>query len=205
MNGLTVELLGTSEQGRDIELLTITNDASSDPDKEDIFIIGRQHAAESGSSYMIQGLIDFLISDDVDAATLRDQYTWYIVPMVNADGVFLGKSRETFLGNDPNRDWGNDDSVEINVVRGRIQLIDNTKEIEFFIDWHTQMNDLTWQNFIYSPTGNTFFSILSDWTDFDLQCASSRIESGTSIVHCQRVSEHVLADPFLPLNPHPIW
>ena len=75
------ELLGTSDQGRDIELLTITNDASTDPDKEDIFIIGRQHSAENGSSYMIQGLIDFLISDDVDAATLRDRYTWYIVPM----------------------------------------------------------------------------------------------------------------------------
>lgn len=41
-----------------------------------------------------------------------------------------------------------------------------------FIDWHSQMDDSSWYNFTYAPNPNTFFPILSDWTDFDSQNTS---------------------------------
>ena len=201
---VTVELLGYSQQGRDIELLTITNDASTDPDKEDIFIVGRQHAGETASSHMLKGLIDFLTSEKVDAAALRDHYVWYIVPMVNPDGVYLGRSRETSLGNDPNRDWGNNDSVEINTVRTKINEVDADHEIEFFIDWHSQMNDDSWRSFIYSPSGNTFFNILSNWTDFDVQSASGASGCTSDLCSCRGyIMNQVLFNPTFTFEPTP--
>jgi len=164
-------VLGASHEGRDIDLLTITNPAIPTAQKKVIYSVGRQHAAETSGSHMLQGLIEFLVSDDPYAAGFRDGYVWHIAPMLNPDGVFLGSSRANAQGNDPNRDWhqNNHDSVEIDIVRAHVNAIDAADGIDIFIDWHSQMNDTGWYNFVYAPSGNAFFGILSDWTDFDTQ------------------------------------
>ena len=165
-------VLGTSHQGRDIDLLTITNTAIPIGDKKIIYFISRQHAAETSGSFLLEGIIDFLISDDEYAAGFRDNYVWYIVPMINPDGVYLGKPRSNSEGNDPNRDWNpsNTDTVEVVIVRDHIDSVNAAHGIDMLADFHSQMqDDGDWQNFIYSPSGNTFFSKLSDWTAFDEQ------------------------------------
>ena len=202
------DVLGSSEQGRDIDLLTITNTAIPMEDKKIIYIIGRQHAAETASSHMLEGMINFLISDDVNACGFRNNYVWYIVPMVNPDGVYDGNSRATSEGVDPNKDWhpNNHDSVEINIVRTHIQSINSYPGpgIDFFIDWHSQMYSNKWYNFLYSPTDNTFFSIFSDWTDFDSQNASGA--SSCSSTYCTfrgYIMTYVLFDPTFVFEPTP--
>jgi len=187
----TETVLGSSEQGRDIDLLTITNTSIPIANKKIIYIIGRQHSAETASSHMLKGMIDFLISSDTDAKRMRDNFVWYIVPMVNPDGVYLGKSRATSENRDPNRDWHPDNH-------------NSNYSIDFFIDWHNQMNDDRWYNFIYSPTGNTFFSILSDWTDFDSQSASGA--SGCTDSYCTArgyIMNNILFDPTFVFEPTP--
>ncbi len=166
-------VLGSSHQGRDVDLLTITNPLIPSAQKKVVYIVGRQHAAETSSSHTLEGLIEFLISDDSYAAGLRDGYVWQIAPMVNPDGVYLGHSRANAQGNDPNRDWhqNNHDSVEIDLVRAHLDSVDATDGVDLFIDWHSQMNDVGWYNFVYSPPGNSFFGILSAWTDFDTEKA----------------------------------
>ena len=109
-------IIGLSEQDRDIVLLTITNPAIPVADKEIIYIIGRQHAAETSSSHMLKGMIDFLISDDPDAERMRNDFVWYLVPMVNPDGVYVGNSRGTADLRNANRDWLNDETEEINII-----------------------------------------------------------------------------------------
>ena len=83
-------------------------------------------------------------------------------------------------------------------------MIDGANEIDFFIDWHTQMNDDRWHNFVYSATGNPFFSILSDWTDFDTQSASGA-SSCTSDSCTARgyIMNNVLYDLFFTFEPTP--
>ncbi len=176
-------VLGSSNQGRDIDLLTVTNPAIPSVEKTVVYIVGRQHAAETSSSHMLQGLIEFLLTDEVYAAGFRDAYTWHIVPFANPDGVYLGNSRANSEGNDPNRDWhpGNHDSVETDIIRAHMDSIEASSGIDMFVDWHSQMNDVGWYNFIYSPPGNTFFDVLSDWTNFDTEKA---VGTSCSISSC---------------------
>ena len=197
-------VLGSSEQGREISLLKITNPNIPDTNKKVIYIIGRQHSAETCSSHMLRGMIDFLISDNVDAQEVRDKFVWYIVPMVNPDGVYLGKSRGTSENRNANRDWVNNETVEINIVRNHINLINNSIGIDFFIDWHSQMDDIGWYNYVYSPPENTFFIILSAWTDFDTQFASDPgTGSASSCTARQYVSNNIIYDPMFILEPTP--
>jgi len=164
--------LGLSQEGRNLDLVVITNKSVPLANKKIIYIMGRIHSAETINSFMIEGMIDFLLSDNVNASRMRNDFAWYIVPMVNPDGVFDGTSRMTPAGRNPNRDWANTNTAEINLLRDNINSLDAAEGIDMFIDWESQMNDNKWYNFVYSPTGNTFYSILSSWTDYDSQSAS---------------------------------
>ena len=45
------------------------------------------------SSYIIEYIIDFLLGNSALAKSLRDNFVFKIVPMLNPDGVILGNFR----------------------------------------------------------------------------------------------------------------
>lgn len=92
---VTREVIGTSEYGRDIEMLTITDSTIPMAGKERVWLHGRTHPAETGSSFLLEGLIDFLLSNDPDAQAARENLVFNIVPMHNPDGVVVGNYRTT--------------------------------------------------------------------------------------------------------------
>lgn len=57
--------------------------------KKGIFFIARQHPMETSSSFVIEGIISFLISDNSIAINLRAFFDFYIIPMINTDGINL--------------------------------------------------------------------------------------------------------------------
>ena len=61
------------------------------------------HPGESNSSFVMEGLIQFLVSNDTTAVVLRDRYVFKIVPMLNPDGVIIGNYRCSLSGHDLNR------------------------------------------------------------------------------------------------------
>jgi murein tripeptide amidase MpaA len=61
--------------------------------KRVIVISARVHSGESNSSYVMQGFLDFLLSDSKKAAQLRKTFIFKIVPMLNPDGVIYGNYR----------------------------------------------------------------------------------------------------------------
>jgi hypothetical protein len=105
---LTIETLGTTQQGRDIHLLTVTDTAVSDDEKKVVFITTLQHAGEYCGGYVVSGLLNFLLSDDENAAIARKNSIYKIIPMMNPDGIFHGITR--FNGNheDLNQEWDDD-------------------------------------------------------------------------------------------------
>ena len=52
---------------------------------------------------MMNGVIEFLDSDHVDAKYLRDAFVFKIIPMQNPDGVIVGNYRCSLMGVDLNR------------------------------------------------------------------------------------------------------
>ncbi len=199
-----VSALGDSEQGREIQLLTITNPVLPEEGKAQIFIVGRQHAAETGGSHMLTAMVDFLISGEPAAQPLLDGLVWRIVPMLNPDGVYLGHSRSTSLLRDPNADWGSDESVEVVAVREQLLALAESGRVDMVLDWHSQMNDDRWYDFVYSPSGNSFFPVLSAWTSFDDEVASGASSCSESDCSARGwTMNHVLYDPMFVLEPSP--
>lgn len=76
-----------------------------------IFITARVHPGETISSYVCDGLINFLLSNTKEAEGLRSQFVFKIVPMMNPDGVVNGNYRCSLFGKDLNRQWRNPDKA----------------------------------------------------------------------------------------------
>ncbi|XP_006622667.1 cytosolic carboxypeptidase 6 [Apis dorsata] len=101
------ETIATSIQKRKIELVTITSnlDDVQDRSRKVVVVLARVYPGESPSSFVCQGLMDFLVSSHPIAQVLRNYIVFKIVPMLNPDGVFLGNYRSTLIGADLNRSW----------------------------------------------------------------------------------------------------
>lgn len=56
-------------------------------------------------SYLIEYIIDFLLSNHPVARQLRDNFIFKIIPMLNIDGVIVGNYRCNLFGADLNRQW----------------------------------------------------------------------------------------------------
>ena len=87
--------------GLQIPMLTITNEVVNISKKRTVIICGRVHPGETNASWILHGIIEFLISKH--ASQLRDNLVFKIVPMVNPDGVVAGNYRTSFIGKDLNR------------------------------------------------------------------------------------------------------
>ncbi|XP_015725981.1 cytosolic carboxypeptidase 6-like isoform X5 [Coturnix japonica] len=149
------ELLGLSVR-RQLDLLTITSPVNLRPGAEQkvVFITARVHPGETPSSFVCQGIIDFLVSQHPIAKVLRDHLVFKIAPMLNPDGVYLGNYRCSLMGFDLNRHWANPSPWAHPTLHGVKQLIvemyNNPKiNLEFYIDIHahsTMMNGFMYGN-----------------------------------------------------------
>jgi cytosolic carboxypeptidase protein 2/3 len=63
------------------------------PLKPVLVIIGRQHCGETHSSFIIHGFLNWLLSGEMLAHKLREVFEFWIMPIVNPDGVIIGNYR----------------------------------------------------------------------------------------------------------------
>lgn len=68
-----------------------------------IIMSARVHPGETCASYIMHGVIQFLISQNPLAAALRSSFVFKLVPMLNPDGVVNGSYRCSLAGCDLNR------------------------------------------------------------------------------------------------------
>ena len=82
-----------------MDLLTVANPSLlvKGRRKKVCIVTARVHPGETPSSYVCQGFIEFIISEHPIARVLRDNIVFYIVPMLNPDGVFLGNQRFVYF------------------------------------------------------------------------------------------------------------
>lgn len=88
-----IRSLGSSPAyNRPLTLLTLADEQAAGPRKT-VWIHARTHSAETGPSYLLEGLVRTVLTDDPWGRSLRERYVFQIVPMHNPDGVVLGNYR----------------------------------------------------------------------------------------------------------------
>lgn len=95
-----VERLGSTLDGRDLDLLTFGSGAKP------LWIIARQHPGESMAGWFAEGIVERLCDpQDPVSRALLSAATIHLVPNMNPDGVFRGHLRTNAVGANLNREW----------------------------------------------------------------------------------------------------
>jgi len=134
-----VETVGKTVQGRDLPLVTVSE---APEDAKVIWIMARQHAWETGTSWVVDGALRFLTSNAAEAAALRKGAIWKFFPMGDPDGVANGQVRFNTNGFDVNRNWDTADEKRMPEIffmrRSLLAWVDAGKRIDLFLAMHNQ-------------------------------------------------------------------
>jgi len=108
--------------------------------KPSIILTSRVHPGETGASYMMKGALDFLLSkDDPRAIELRKNFIFYIITILNPDGVSRGHYRHDTKGLNLNRFYLNPTHNEHPTIYANRELImycSNEKKLQIYVDLH---------------------------------------------------------------------
>eukprot|EP01065_Artemidia_motanka_P015691 TRINITY_DN1941_c2_g1_i1.p1 TRINITY_DN1941_c2_g1~~TRINITY_DN1941_c2_g1_i1.p1 ORF type:complete len:975 (+),score=259.60 TRINITY_DN1941_c2_g1_i1:65-2926(+) len=129
--------------GNACDVLTITAPAALPGELERrpvVVFSARVHPGETMSSWVMQGLLDFIVGDSAEARQLRQMYVFTVVPMLNPDGVIAGNFRCSLFPSDLNRIWRHPDPEyhpTIHHLKALIErLAKSGREVRLFVDFH---------------------------------------------------------------------
>ena len=153
-------------------LLTITNPAVPDAGKKVLWLMFRQHAWESGSSWVGDGAIRFLLSADPAAARLRDAAVWKIFPMADPDGVAHGRVRYNGNGYDLNRNWDTAEPGKMPEITAQrkavLDWVDAGHRVDFFLSLHnTESGEYLQAPTAFRELGERALALLKERTTFN--------------------------------------
>lgn len=177
------EIIGKSPQNRPFECLRIGQDKS---ESKIMIVIGRLHPPEVTGQFALQAFVESLCMDSELARKFRKEYTVYVVPMMNPDGVDHGHWRHNSGGIDLNRDWSDFNQPETQFVRDflRKKLNGTQRKLYFGIDFHSTWDDIFYTNIPDKPSNmdgliKRWFSALEQAIpDYKVNARGSKPDSG---------------------------
>lgn len=107
--------------------------------KKGVVFTSRVHPGESNSSFIVEGIITFLLGNSKEAVYLRNNFVFKIIPMINPDGVIYGNYRCSLLGVDLNRRWNNPSKIlhpTIYNAKQLLTMLDIERSVALFVDIH---------------------------------------------------------------------
>ena len=140
-NYMTRQPLCYTRSGNLCELLTITDYNSSVSDIQNrpvIVLSSRIHPGETNASWMIDGLIQYILSNANEAQYIRTHCIVKIIPMLNIDGVVNGNYRCSLTGDDLNRYWSHTGTTHptIHYTKLLIDELAAQNKLLLYCDWH---------------------------------------------------------------------
>lgn len=125
--------LATTREGRPVQAMLIAPGAG----KPVLWLQARQHAWESGGSWVGAGLLRWLASDEAAAKTLRQKAEIVFVPVMDVDHVSTGDGGKDALPQDHNRDWMDEPHwPEVAAAQQRLLGYAKEKRLRVFCDLH---------------------------------------------------------------------
>lgn len=127
-----VEDIGSTIEGRDLNLIVIGNPAA----RKKVWVIARQHPGETMAEWFAEGMIDALLdTENPVVQKILQHAVFYIVPNMNPDGAVNGNLRTNAAGANLNREWMTpslESSPEVFHVKRRI----HEAGCDLFLDIH---------------------------------------------------------------------
>ena len=115
-----------------------------------VWVQARQHAWESGSSWVAQGFAEWLLGDSEQAAWVRSHAEVSIVPVMDVDNVATGNGGKDAMPHDHNRDWSEFPHwKETAAAQARVKSLIAEGRMDVFLDLHNP-----------APGDPTFFFVL---------------------------------------------
>ncbi len=145
-----IEIIAESLDGNPVHLVTIADNDVPRSEKQSVWVVARQHPGETPSSWMVEGLIDWLLSDDPQAAALLERCSFHIIGFINPDGVIRGNFRTNGAGLNLNRQWLEPDANAPTISGAIDRMIEHQEahdDILFFSDKHAHSSIR--ENFFY--------------------------------------------------------
>ena len=166
---------GIDDLGRTISPNDLYGYAISDPaaggEKLKVVLAGGNHPCETMGSHALEGMIDFILSDDPIAAGLRDVADFYVYPQINPDGRVAGYYRSTpeNPSKDFNRYWNNPTGfTDMTAVRDAM-LLDTGGDVDYLFDFHG----------MFGPwTRSDYFAVVPGDVGSDFALALAELEPG---------------------------
>ena len=136
---LNIKSAGTTPEGRSIPLLTITNAKIPEKNRKVVWLMARQHAWESGTSWVMESVMRYLLENE-QGRKMLDRVIFKLFPMADPDGVAHGGVRFNQFGHDLNRNWDlvkPDEMPEIQAEKTAIvDWLRQGNRIDFFLTLH---------------------------------------------------------------------
>lgn len=127
--------------GNKCESLIITNhdESSQFRVRKGIVITARVHPGENMASFAMESFIWNICGPSLAAKLLRDNFVFYIVPMLNIDGVVVGNNRCNLSAVDLNRQWHDPSKKNhptIYYTKALLKKVKEERDLFAFLDIH---------------------------------------------------------------------
>lgn len=139
-----------SREGRSVPMLFVKEGPRTNKQRFGVWIQARQHAWESGSSWVAHGFTEWLLGDDKQAKWLREHAEIFIVPIMDVDNTATGNGGKNALPHDHNRDWSAKPHWnEVRAAQRKVGTLIEEGRMDVFLDLHNP-----------APGDPTFFYVL---------------------------------------------
>lgn len=102
-----------------------------------IWVQARQHAWESGASWVGKGFAEWLLSDAAEAVSLREKFEIVFIPIMDIDNVHRGAGGKSQKPQDHNRDWSDAPHWHaVAAAQKELRAAAESKRLALFIDLH---------------------------------------------------------------------
>ena len=95
---IEIESIFRTREGRNLNVVTITDRKVAMSQKKTLIIYAREHGIEQEGSWVCQGIINFLLSESPEAAILKREATFLIIPMLAPDAASHGRCTDPYTG-----------------------------------------------------------------------------------------------------------
>lgn len=129
-------VLAHTRGGRPVPAVRIS-EPGTNTQRFSIWIQARQHAWECGSSWVARGFVEWLVSKDPAAESLRRKADIVVIPIMDVDSVEQGQGGKRAIPHDQNMDWGRAPYFpEVAAGMDQLSTLAKADRLDLFLDLH---------------------------------------------------------------------